>query len=98
MAKLKVYTDRGLMISRTLRSEDHLHECLVELACNGFKLVKIYISTAKGSKELHLNRPKKRPVYYIRSNGMKSLTLPIDLNSYPVIEVYSDSSTNVINL
>jgi hypothetical protein len=92
MIKIKAYTfEFGLVTSKEMHSKGQVGRAIRELV-SICRVKKIYVTNGKKSKEIHLSKTtwNTRPIYYLRSDGVKVYTPPIRVEKYPIICVFSD--------
>jgi len=97
--RLKVYTNQGIITSKVMYSDKQILPALLELSVY-FHIRTAYKSDGKTSYRLtlHINNQNKRPIYYIRPDGVKVYTLSINPSNYPMLAIFEDGSQSSIDL
>jgi len=96
--RLKVYTDKGLITSHWMNSNIQMLRALQELSLVA-TIKTVYMTDGKQSQQITFTQnTEERPIYFIRPDGEKLLTLSINPKNYPLTAVYSNGQTRTISL
>jgi len=98
--RIKAYTkESGLVVSREFFDASMVTDLLQEL--NWVQTIKAaYLTNGKGSKRINFqfNSKKTRPLYWIRSDGVRTRSLSVHPENYPMTGHYADGSIEIFKL
>lgn len=98
--KLKAYTKKfGLIKSHEFKDIGRVYDLLVEL-CNVTEVKAAFLVDGRNSRKINFTFQKQKivPNYYIRSDGIKTKTLSVHPENYPMRAVYADGKIEILKL
>lgn len=97
MRKLKAYFRGKHYASKSTSSYNQLLDIYQEATSKGAST--IYIADGRSSEKIFsIDAINKRPIYFIRHDGVQTYTLPINPIHYPVTAIFADGSKEVVSI